>query len=71
MGTPFTVCLVLLAILLGAGFALDSDEPAEPAPKAAPATPITTLERRVEQIRRAALRDAAQAPGGEPRDREA
>ena len=52
MGTPFTVCLVLLAILLGAGFALDSDEPAEPAPKAAPATPITTLERRVEQIRR-------------------
>ena len=42
---------MLLAILLGAGFALDSDEPAKPAPKAAPATPITTLERRVEQIR--------------------
>ena len=51
MGTPFTVSLVLLVLLLGAGFALDSDEPAKPAPKAAPATPITTLERRVEQIR--------------------
>ena len=51
MGTPFTVSLVLLVLLLGAGFALDSDEPAKPAPKAAAATPITTLERRVEQIR--------------------
>src|SRR5829696_6846501 len=51
MGTPLTVSLVLLAILLGAGFAFDSGEPARPAPKAAPATPIATLERRVEQIR--------------------
>jgi hypothetical protein len=51
MGTPFTVSLVLLAILLGAGFALDSDEPAKRAPKAALSTPIATLERRVEQIR--------------------
>ena len=51
MGTPFTVALVLLAILLGAGFAFDSNEPERKAPKAAPATPITTLERRVEAIR--------------------
>ena len=51
MDTPFTVALVLLAILLAAGFAFDSDEPAKPAPKPPPATPIATLERRVEQIR--------------------
>jgi hypothetical protein len=51
MGTPFTVALVLLAMLLGAGFAFDSDEPGKPAPKAAPALPIATLEARVEKIR--------------------
>ena len=51
MGTPLTVCLVLLALLLGAGFAFDSGEPAERAPQTPPATPIATLERRVEQIR--------------------
>jgi hypothetical protein len=52
MGTPFTVGLVLLAILLGAGFAFDSDDKPAPKPaKTAPATPITTLEHRVEQIR--------------------
>jgi hypothetical protein len=51
MSVPFTVSLVLLAILLGAGFALDSGEPAERAPQTAPATPIATLERRVEAIR--------------------
>jgi hypothetical protein len=51
MGTPFTVSLVLLVLLLGAGFAFDSDEPAKRAPQAAPATPIATLEARVEAIR--------------------
>ncbi len=51
MGTPFTVTLVLLAILVGAGFAFDSEEPPEPAAPPAPAVPIATLERRVEQIR--------------------
>jgi hypothetical protein len=51
MGTPFTVSLVLLAILLGAGLALDSGEPAKRAARPAPATPIATLESRVEAIR--------------------
>jgi hypothetical protein len=54
MGTPFTVALVLLAILLGAGFAFDGDEPAPPPPKPPKAerpVPIATLETRVEQIR--------------------
>ena len=53
MRTPFTVGLVLLAILLVAGFAFDSDDkPAAPKPaKTEPATPIATIERRVEQIR--------------------
>jgi hypothetical protein len=51
MGTPFTVGLVLLALLLGAGFAFDSNDAEKPAPRAEPATPIATLERRVEQIR--------------------
>ena len=51
MGTPFTVALVLLAILVGAGFALDSGDSEQPAAKPPPATPIATLERRVEQIR--------------------
>ena len=42
MRTPFTVGLVLLAILLVAGFAFDSDDkPAAPA-KTEPATPIAT-----------------------------
>ena len=52
MGTPFTVALVLLAILVGAGFALDSGEPERGAARPCdPATPIATLEARVEAIR--------------------
>src|SRR3954453_16537302 len=52
MRTPFTVGLDLLAILLVAGFAFDSDDTAAPKPaKTEPATPIATIERRVEQIR--------------------
>ena len=51
MGTPFTVALVLLAILVGAGFALDSGEPERGAARPDPATPIATLEARVEAIR--------------------
>ena len=52
---------MLLALLLGAGFAFDSDEPAKPAPKAAPAA----ADRHARAARgadpRPALRDAAQA----------
>src|SRR5215213_3629967 len=53
MRTPLTVGLVLLAILLVAGFAFDSDDkPAVPKPaKTEKGTPISTIERRVEQIR--------------------
>src|SRR3954451_2658361 len=52
MRTPFTVGLVLLAILLVAGFAFDSDDTAAPKQaKTEPATPIVTIERRVQQIR--------------------
>src|SRR6185436_8596738 len=52
MRTPFTVGLVLLAILLVAGFAFDSGEkPAPQRAKTEPATPIATIERRVEAIR--------------------
>src|SRR3954467_4597967 len=52
MRTPFIVSFVLLAVLLVAGFAFDSGgEPAAKRAKAAPATPISTIERRVEQIR--------------------
>ncbi len=52
MRTPFTVGLVLLAILLVAGFAFDSgDKPAPSKAKTEPATPIATIERRVEQVR--------------------
>jgi hypothetical protein len=50
MRTPFVVSLVLLTLLLVAGFAFDSDDKPARA-KAAPATPITTIERRVEAIR--------------------
>src|SRR4051794_24231614 len=50
MRTPFVVSLVLLAILLVAGFAFESDAKPKRA-KAAPAAPIATIERRVEQIR--------------------
>ena len=50
MRTPFIVGLVLLAILLVAGFAFDSGDKPTPA-KAEPATPIATIERRVEQVR--------------------
>jgi hypothetical protein len=56
MSTPFAVGLVLLALLLGAGFAFDSDEPATPAPAKVHAIPIATLERRVEQIRQLRFR---------------
>ena len=55
MGTPFTVALVLLAILLGAGFAFESNDTA-PKPKAAPGLPIATLESRVEAIRQLRFR---------------
>ena len=52
MRTPFIVGLVLLAILLAAGFAFDSgDKPAPTRAKTEPATPIATIERRVEAIR--------------------
>ena len=51
MGTPFTVCLVLLAIFLGLGFAFDDKDEKKAAAMPVPATPIATLERRVEQIR--------------------
>jgi len=51
MGTPFTVCLVLLALFLGFGFACDGNDEKPAAAKPVPATPIATLERRVEQIR--------------------
>src|SRR4051812_8019075 len=52
MSTPFTVALLLLAILLGAGFALDSGDARSPKrSKAEPPTPIATIERRVEAIR--------------------
>ena len=50
MRTPFTVGLVLLAILLVAGFAFDSGGKPKRV-KTAPATPIATIERRVEQVR--------------------
>ena len=50
MRTPFTVGLVLLAILLVAGFAFDSDDKPKPV-KTEPATPIATIERRVERVR--------------------
>jgi hypothetical protein len=50
MRTPFIVGLVLPAILLVAGFAFDSDDKPNVA-KAEPATPIATIERRVEQVR--------------------
>ena len=55
MGTPLTVALVLLAILLGAGFAFDSSDRPAPRP-AARSLPIATLEARVEAIRRLRFR---------------
>src|SRR3954454_1975623 len=52
MRTPFIVSFVLLAVLLVAGFAFDSGgAPAAKRAKTEPATPIATIERRVEQIR--------------------
>jgi hypothetical protein len=55
MDTPFTVALVLLALLLGAGFAFDGGDEgsgAEPRPPAAErAAPVSTIVERVEQIR--------------------
>ena len=72
MGTPFTVCLVLLAILLGAGFAFESEDAPERSPQAGPATPVATLERRVEEIRdlrfRALPRPAEVSPKEAQRD---
>jgi hypothetical protein len=52
MSTPFTVALVLLVLLVGAGFAFDGGD-AKPAPKppAEHSVPIATLEHRVEAIR--------------------
>ena len=50
MGTPLTVCLVLLAILLGAGFALDEGDSGTTS-AAERSAPIAVIERRVEQIR--------------------
>ena len=54
MSTPLVVALVLLALLLGAGFAFDGgDGDAAPAkPRVERSVPIPTLEARVEQIRR-------------------
>jgi hypothetical protein len=58
MDTPFTVALVLLVLLLGAGFALDGGDEAggaKPRPPRPPATehaaPVATIARRVERIR--------------------
>ena len=58
MDTPFTVALVLLALLLGAGFAFDGGEEgggaAKPRPPAAAperAAPVATIVARVERIR--------------------
>jgi hypothetical protein len=49
MSTPFTVALVLLVLLVGAGFAFDDGgSKAKPAVRT---VPIPTLEHRVEQIR--------------------
>jgi hypothetical protein len=57
MNTPFTVALVLLVLLLGAGFAFDGGEegsgskPRPPAAAAGPAAPVATIAERVERIR--------------------
>jgi hypothetical protein len=51
MGTPFTVSLVLLALLLGAAFALDDGDSGGAGPEAERSAPIATIERRVERIR--------------------
>ncbi len=57
MDTPFTVALVLLVLMLGAGFAGDGGQeasggkPRPPAAAAERAAPVATIARRVEQIR--------------------
>jgi hypothetical protein len=57
MNTPFTVALVLLALLLGAGFAFDGGEeeggakPRPPAAAAEKAAPVSIIAKRVEEIR--------------------
>jgi len=51
MGTPFAVSLVLLALLLGAAFALDDGDSGGAGPEAERSAPIATIERRVEAIR--------------------
>ena len=57
MNTPFTVSLVLLVLLLGAGFAFDDggSSGSKPAPAATPApeksAPVSTIASRVEEIR--------------------
>jgi hypothetical protein len=57
MNTPYAVALVLLVLLLGAGFAFDGGEeesggkPRQPAAAAGPAAPVATIAERVERIR--------------------
>ena len=54
MNTPYTVAVVLLVLLLGAGFAFDGGEEesgGKPRPAAEPAAPVATITSRVERIR--------------------
>jgi hypothetical protein len=57
MDTPFTVALILLVLLLGAGFAFDGGEEGAggqarpPVATAEPAAPVARIAERVEQIR--------------------
>ena len=72
MGTPFTVALVLLAILLGAGFAFESNDTAPKPQGRAGDLPIATIGARVETIRRPAVplrsRPAEVSPAQAQRD---
>src|SRR5947207_1337472 len=71
METPFAVALVLLAILLGAGFACDPGSGSGPRPAAAaPSLPIATLEARVEQIRQLRFRSPPRPAEVSPRQAE-
>ena len=60
MGTPFSVALVVLVLLLGAGFAFDRDEPAA-RPRAQAAAPVGTIAGRVERIRALRFRERPRA----------
>jgi len=54
MNTPYAVALVLLVLLLGAGFAFDGQEQESGTPRppaAEPAAPVATIVSRVERIR--------------------